>query len=161
MRFGVISDTHGHLPRTRAAAHMLESLEVEAVLHCGDIGSPAVPPLLDAWPTHYVLGNVDHDAQDLARAIEASGGVFHNRIARLEWEGVAIAMLHSDDARLFHQTIAGGEYQLVCYGHTHQAKLHHEGSTAVLNPGALYRTAQPSIAIVDLPALEIHHVAVD
>ena len=38
MRIGVISDTHGQVANTLAAVRMLESLEVQAVLHCGDIG---------------------------------------------------------------------------------------------------------------------------
>ena len=50
-----------------------------------------------------------------------------------------IAFLHSDDNRLFRQTIESGQWDLVCYGHTHIAKQHREGKTLVLNPGAIYR----------------------
>ena len=52
MRIGVLSDTHGHVENTLTAVRMLESLEVEAVLHCGDIGSVQIPRLLAAWPAH-------------------------------------------------------------------------------------------------------------
>ena len=42
MRIAVVSDTHGHVDRAQQAARMLESLEVEQVLHCGDIGTMEV-----------------------------------------------------------------------------------------------------------------------
>ena len=38
-RIGVVSDTHGHTVYARQAVRMLESLDVQLVLHCGDIGS--------------------------------------------------------------------------------------------------------------------------
>ncbi len=69
MRIGVVSDTHGHLEHTRAAVRMLESLEVEAVLHCGDIGTPEVIELFAPWPTHFVFGNCDHERGKLRQAI--------------------------------------------------------------------------------------------
>jgi len=37
---------------------MLESLDVETVLHCGDIGSIAVVELFAAWPTHFAFGQL-------------------------------------------------------------------------------------------------------
>src|SRR5262245_49064746 len=46
MRIGVISDTHGHTLNTLAAVRLLESLEVAAVLHAGDVGAPEIPKLL-------------------------------------------------------------------------------------------------------------------
>jgi len=158
MLLGIVSDTHGHVEYTRAAVRMLESLEVEAVIHCGDIGSAAIPPLFAAWPTHYVFGNVDYDALPLHKAIATSGGTCHERFGSLELAGRRIAFLHSDDAGLFHDTIASGTWDLVCYGHTHRAEKHQAGRTWVLNPGALYRATPHSVAVVELPGLVITHV---
>ncbi|MGH8164977.1 MAG: metallophosphoesterase family protein, partial [Rhodanobacteraceae bacterium] len=39
MRIGVVSDTHGHALNALDAVRLLESLDVELVIHCGDIGS--------------------------------------------------------------------------------------------------------------------------
>ena len=158
MRIGVISDTHGHLANTQAAVRMLQSLEVEAVLHAGDIGSPEIPPLLSQWPTHFVFGNCDHDPHELRSAIERSGLTCHGRFGDVELAGRRIALLHSDDARLFRQVTLSGEYDLVCYGHTHRAEQHRSGSTLVLNPGALYRAQPHSLALVRLPHVEAAHV---
>lgn len=154
MLLGVVSDTHGHAANARAAARMLESLQVAAVLHCGDIGSPAIPGLFAAWPTHFVLGNVDHDRLALEQAMQSDKLTLHGRFADLTLASRRIALLHSDDAKRFRQTISSGDYDLVCYGHTHVAEQHRQGKTLVLNPGALYRANPHSLAIVDLAKME-------
>ena len=124
MLIGVLSDTHGHVPDTREAINVLESLDVDVVLHCGDIGSVAVVGLFEPWPTHFVFGNVDGNESELRWAIEAAGQNCHGRFAALEMGGKKIALLHSDDERRFDETVHSGEWDLVCYGHTHVAEQH-------------------------------------
>jgi putative phosphoesterase len=154
MRIGVISDTHGHAANAQAAVRMLEALEVKAVLHAGDIGTPEIPKLLAAWPAHFVFGNCDHDHAALRAAIEQAGLACHGRFGDLTLGSRRIALVHSDDARLFYRVSSSGEYDLVCYGHTHHAEQHREGRTLILNPGALYRATPHSLAIVELETLE-------
>jgi putative phosphoesterase len=153
-RLGVISDSHGHVPYTLDAVRMLESLKVNLVVHCGDVGSPAIPPLLSAWRTHYVLGNVDYDEEAIGESIREAGHVLHGRFGSLEIERVPVAFLHGDDANVFRETVRSGRWQLVCFGHTHQASLERHGPTWLLNPGALYRARPRSLAVVDLPELK-------
>jgi putative phosphoesterase len=160
MLIGIVSDTHGHTEFARAAVRVLESLEVDQVIHCGDIGSVDVVELFGGWPAHFVLGNVDSNPRAWQSAIEGASQTFHGRFGSLEIQGKRIAFLHGDDARLLAQTIAGGQYDLVCYGHTHLAEQHREGPTLVVNPGALYRAERHTIAIARLPELEVTHVAV-
>jgi putative phosphoesterase len=161
MRLAVVSDTHGHVGHTNAAVRLLATHHVAVVLHCGDIGSPAVIPLFAGWPAHFVFGNVDHNEGALAQAIEKAGHTCHGRFGSLELTGRKIAFLHSDDQELFEQTVASGEWDLVCYGHTHVAEQHRVGRTLVLNPGALFRATPHRLALVDLPALTARHVTVE
>ncbi|MEX2175895.1 MAG: YfcE family phosphodiesterase [Pirellulaceae bacterium] len=160
MRIGVISDTHANEPNTLAAARMLDSLAVEQVLHCGDIGSKAIPKLLARWPVHFVFGNCDTERDELRQAIQAAGLICHGRFGRIELAGRTIALLHSDDGRLFRELQAGSEYDLICYGHTHVAKAELVGKTLVLNPGALHRANPHTLAIVDLATMEATFVPV-
>jgi putative phosphoesterase len=154
MLIGVISDTHGHESNAQAAVRMLESLEVEAVLHCGDLCSTTIPKLLAAWPVHFVFGNCDGDREAMRAAIQSAGLSCHERFGDLALGGRRIALLHSDDARLFRTVCTSGQYDLVCYGHTHVAEFHQQGRTLVLNPGALYRANPHTIAVVDLETME-------
>lgn len=160
MLLGVVSDSHGQVKSTQAAVRLLASRGVDAVLHCGDIGSAQVVPLFARWPTHFVFGNVDHgEAAVLREAIELAGQTCHGRWGELELEGVKIAFLHSDDEAMFRDIITSGKYGLVCYGHTHVAREERIGPTVVLNPGALHRASPPSFAIVELPGLRVSHVS--
>jgi putative phosphoesterase len=160
MRIGVVSDTHGHVAYTRDAVRMLESLDVELVIHCGDIGSPEIVALFADWPTHFVFGNVDGEPRGLEAAIAAAGGVCHGRFGSLELAGQKVAFLHGDDAALLRHASTSGQWDMVCHGHTHVARKAKEGRTLVLNPGALYRATPHSIACVELPALEATIVTV-
>jgi hypothetical protein len=154
VKLGVISDTHGHVENTRPAVRMFESLSVDAVLHCGDIGSIAVVELFAAWPTHFVFGNCDEDLEEFAQQIARTGQFCHGLFGDLEFDGVKVALLHSHDGRRFRHTIDSGEYNLVCYGHTHVAAIDRRGETLVVNPGAIYRANPHSVAVVDLPGVE-------
>ncbi|MCC7084873.1 MAG: metallophosphoesterase family protein [Pirellulales bacterium] len=159
MLLGVISDTHGHVHNARAGVRMLESFGVQAVLHCGDVGSTAIVPLFAAWPTRFVYGNCDH-GQALQLMIDDAGQTCHGRFDSFELDEVKIALLHGDDDRLLRCTIAEGKHQLVCHGHTHVPRNERIGSTWVVNPGALYRADPHTIAIVDLKALTAEIVTV-
>ena len=150
MRIGVVSDTHGSTENARRATRMLETLEVEALLHCGDIGSVDVVTILADWPGHYVFGNCDYDHATLAAGIEALGHTCCGEFGEIALAGARIALLHSHDARRFKAAKTSGEYDLVCYGHTHVAKIERVGETLVLNPGALYRANPHSLALVEI-----------
>lgn len=149
MRIAVVSDTHGHVAYTQDAIERIRSLNVSAVLHCGDIGSPEIVPLFAEWLTHFVFGNVDR-AGALTGSIESAGQTCHGQFGRLELAGRRIALLHSHDRAKFLEVTTSGEFDLVCYGHTHVAEHHLVGETLVLNPGALFRATPHSLAVVDL-----------
>jgi uncharacterized protein len=154
MRIGVVSDTHGHADRARQAVRMLESLEVEQVLHCGDIGTMEVVEQFEGWTTRFVFGNCDTNVDEFARQITEAGQICCGWLGDFELEGVRIALLHSHRSDEFRQAIASPDYRLVCYGHTHVAASDEKPGKLVLNPGALYRASPPSLAVVELPSCE-------
>ena len=160
MRIGVVSDTHGQVMFARQAVRILESCDVELVIHCGDIGSAAIVPLFSPWPTHYVLGNVDGGGGGLKEAIAAAGHTCHGRFGQLELDGRRIAFLHGDDTNRLHDAIQSGDWDLVCHGHTHVPRNERLGRTLVLNPGALHRANPHSIALVELPKLDVTTIVV-
>ena len=153
MLIGVVSDSHGRVDLAQAGVRMLESLQVDRVLHCGDIGSVEVAELFAAWPTDFVFGNCDFNRDELAQGIAAVGQTCHGVFGELEIAGRRVALLHSDDHRRFAEVTNSGAWDLVCYGHSHVAKVEHIGDSLVVNPGALYRANPHSVAIVELPKL--------
>jgi putative phosphoesterase len=128
---------------------MLENLDVERVIHCGDIGSAEILPLFANWPTHYVLGNVDHNVAELQTAATKHGHTLHGMQAELEWDGQRIAVTHGHRDDILNGYIHSGDWDLVCHGHTHRSRCERIGKTLVFNPGAMYRTKDHSIGVVD------------
>lgn len=161
MELGIVSDTHGHIGSTTAAVRILAREKIDTVLHCGDIGSPAIIPLFHGFSAHFVFGNVDHDEGVLAQAIEESGQTCHARFGSLVLADRKIAWLHSDDHDLFNETINSGDWDLVCYGHTHVPEQHWERQTLVLNPGALFRAKPHTLAVVNLASLQVRHIIIE
>jgi uncharacterized protein len=156
MKIGVMSDTHGSVDRTQRALDVFDALRVELILHCGDAGGEIVP-LFAGRKVHLVAGNVD-DADGLRAAITDPGQTFHDQFGTLEVAGCRVAWLHGHDAKLLRHTIQSGRWDLVCYGHTHVASSGREGSTLVLNPGAVWRSSSPSVAVVELPSMEVTQI---
>lgn len=159
MLIGVVSDTHGNIRNTLEAVTLLERHAVSAVLHCGDIVSADIVPLFVEWPTHFVFGNCDHETSSIRRAILDAGQTCHGRFGELNLDGRRIAFLHGDDAARLHDAVTSGDYDLVCYGHTHKFEYHRAGDTLVLNPGALHRARPHSFALVDLHTMQVEQVS--
>ncbi len=156
MKIGVISDTHGNVSLTRHAIRVLDTFQVELILHCGDVGREVLP-LFDGRKLHLVAGNID-DADGLRVAIIDPAHTLHDRLGGLEIEGRRVALLHGHDVQLLRHTVQSGQWDLICHGHTHVFSRSREGSTLVLNPGAVSRTSSPSLAVVELPSLEVTEV---
>ncbi len=157
MLIGIISDTHGDVYGCRAALRMFESLGVERVLHCGDIGSAEIVELFSAWPTHFVFGNVD-SPKYLGEAIRSAGQICHDHFGAIQLDNRGIALLHGHDGRLLDKSMRSGQWDVVCHGHTHIARSVTVGSTLIVNPGAVARSASPSVAVVDLANLQVEAV---
>jgi len=156
MKIGVVSDTHNEVRAVQQALKTLDGLSIDLIIHCGDVG-PNVVPLFNGLTAHFVRGNMD-DPQTFGGLIDDPGHTFHDRIGSLELEGCRVAFLHGDDVKLFRNTVYSGRFDLVCYGHTHAFALTKEGSTLLLNPGAVSRSSQPSLAVVELPSLEARQI---
>lgn len=154
MLLGIISDTHGHIRNTLDGLRLLEQKGVEQILHCGDIGSLAIPQLF-SLPTHFVFGNVDHDDIDLRLCIQEAGHTCHERFGKLEMAGIHIALLHGDDAGRWQTTVHSGDFDLVCFGHTHRRENRTVGKTLLLNPGAVYRATPHTVAVLELPQRQV------
>lgn len=152
MKIGIISDTHGDIPATARVVKIFQSAFVDAVFHCGDIGSFDVLSELAVLqvPVHVVLGNID-EASEGWKFFPSDLGVWvEGRFVEVELGGIRIALLHGDNARRFDQVVSSEEYDLVLSGHTHAVHDYQEGATRCINPGAAGRGAPRTCAVLDL-----------
>lgn len=118
---GVISDTHGPLPR--AAADALAG--VDHIVCAGDVLSPEVlPALRRIAPVTAVRGNMDRrdSVGDLPDTAVASVG------------GVQLYVIHDRYRLDLDPTTAG--FAAVIHGHTHRPEVDWIGDVLYLNPGS-------------------------
>ncbi len=164
MKIGVLSDTHGNVRRTRTAIALLRSHNIERIIFCGDAGSEAILDELVAGfcandiPVHAVLGNVDLWDADIVQYPAETGLDMMGHEGELEWNGKRIAILHGHEGLRLQAAVQSGAYDYIFTGHTHEADDRMVGNTRLINPGAVHRSAAPSIAVLDLETGELEHL---
>ena len=155
MKIGIISDTHGQVDLALAAAREFIFRAVDAVIHCGDVGSDMVLTEMAALfqaldiPIYAVLGNCDLQ-QKLGCFPENSGINLMGRVAHLTLANRQIAVLHSDDEAHFESLVQSNLYDYVFFGHSHTRRDERIEKTRIVNPGAAGRGMHPSCAVVNL-----------
>jgi putative phosphoesterase len=75
-----------------------------------------------------------------------------------------VVALHGEDRDHVEEVAASGDYDVVCYGHHHEAERHEVGETTVVNPGAHFPTvpaSERSVAVLDTVSgdVEFHDVS--
>jgi putative phosphoesterase len=158
MLIGVLSDSHDHLGNLAKAVRVFSERKIGALLHAGDLCSPFVfrhlRELTPFAPRMYaVFGNNDGDRVLLTNK-GAGFCVFRDGVHTLELEGRRIVMMHYPDvAESLHRS---GDFDLVIYGHNHQARVEGTGRV-LLNPGTCsgYLAERASVATVNLETLEV------
>jgi putative phosphoesterase len=149
MRIAVLSDIHDNIWQLEK---LLEGLEAEALLFCGDFCAPFTLKMLAQGfpgPIHVVFGNNDGDPLFLARVAARAGNVtLHGGFAELTLGGKRIALIHYPE--IGRPLAASGLYDLVCHGHNHQYEVEQVGGTLRLNPGEVMgRLGASTYAIYD------------
>lgn len=161
IRIGVVSDTHGHVRNTTAAIELLRNENVSHLIHCGDIGGAEVIKLLSEWPTWYVFGNNDRQEEHLTSTIQGFGQTCCGKTGELQLGSIRIGFTHGHKPKKMKRLLEDKSIDLVCYGHTHQAKLEQLENKQLLNPGALYRAEPLSFAVVEIgQSLEVKFIEV-
>ncbi len=160
MRIGILSDTHNQLARTAAAVELLRAEGAAALIHCGDLTEPEIVTACGVLPFYFVFGNNDADnVPALLRAIEEVGGVCLNWAGEVTLAGKRIAVahghMHTDVRRLL---AAQPDYLLS--GHSHVRADTQVGATRRINPGALHRATEFTVALLDLETDDLRFLTV-
>lgn len=128
-RFGILSDTHGHVHRDIFTIFQ----RVEAILHAGDVGHEGVLTELGILaPVYSVAGNMDYSTPATPPF----------RIEELPFGKVAITHGHrqpSDQPSRVNnliETFSAHGVRGIIHGHSHQQFLEYKKGIFVVNPGA-------------------------
>lgn len=154
MLLGILSDTHDALERTRRAVALLVARGADALVHCGDFVEPEVLAACAVRPLYFVFGN-----NDSVSHLHTTGKFL--KATCLEWGGVIelagkrIAVAHG---HMRFRPDPPADYYLS--GHSHAAHDVREGACRFINPGALYRAAEHTVALLNLKTDELEFLRV-
>ena len=160
MIIGILSDTHDRVDAMAAGMALLRNRGAEFFIHCGDVGSERVLDHLAGVPAAFVFGNTDWDRAGLARYAASIEVACYGNFASLELAGKKLAIMHGDDLRLKQQVLSAQEHDYLLLGHSHVKLDQRVGRTRVINPGALHRVAQKTVATLDTVSDELEFLNV-
>jgi putative phosphoesterase len=157
---GILSDTHDRIDAMAAAVKLLRQRGAEFFVHCGDVGSERVLDHLAGLPSAFVFGNTDWDRAALARYAQSIGVACHGSFADLELGGKRVAVTHGDDFKLKQCLLAEQQHDYLLQGHTHVRADERVGRTRLINPGALQRAKEKTVALLDTASDRVEFLVV-
>jgi uncharacterized protein len=160
MRLGILSDTHDQSERTRRAVELLIREGAEVLIHCGDLTRRGVLAACSVLPCTFVFGNNDCDnVPDLRRAAEEFGAVCLDWGGVVELGGKRVGVTHGH-MRIDMKRVLAQRPDYLLFGHSHIADDCRDGAVRRINPGALHRAEEFTVALLDLERdrLEFLHV---
>jgi len=160
MRIGIISDTHDHVKRTARAVALLAAEGAEQLIHCGDLTGPDIVWACSELPCYYVFGNNDSDnVPALREAIAETNGVCLDWGGEITLAGKRIAVTHGHMTSDLRRLLAARPDYLLS-GHSHVPADLRDRSLRRINPGALHRAAEFTVAVLDLESDELRFLVV-
>ena len=164
MRIAIFSDTHDNISNLRAAVTYCNAYAVSAIIHCGDLISPFMLPVLAEFggAAHLIYGN---NAGDQHLISQRCGPVFstlthHGILGAIEAGGLKIAFTHYPE--MARGLACQGNFNVVCCGHNHRYGVEHLGECLLINPGELLgaEVVPPCFAILETATLEVERVEI-
>lgn len=143
MKIAILSDIHDHVWRLKTV--LSQTKDCDALICCGDLCSPFIIDQLTtefSKDIHIVFGNNDGDLFRITqKALNYKNPEGNPRVSlygqffQKKFESKNIAVNHYPD--IAFAIAESGQYDLVCYGHNHQAKVETKEATVLVNPGAV------------------------
>lgn len=152
MRVGILSDTHDKIERTRVAIEMLCDAGADVLFHCGDLTTPPILELCGVRPGYFVFGNNDaDDVVELQHAAADCGVTCLGWGDVVELSGKRYGMVHGHLTTDLRRVVAL-EPDYLFSGHSHSRYDEQVGSIRRINPGALHRADEFTVALLDTEA---------
>jgi putative phosphoesterase len=146
---GILSDTHDRADASAAGVAALRAAGAEFFVHCGDVGSERILDHLAGLRAAFVFGNTDWDRAGLERYAQAIGIDCLGASGELVLGGKRFGVAHGDDAWLVKRWLAEQRHDYVLLGHSHVRDDDRVGRVRVINPGALHRAREKTVAVLD------------
>ena len=161
MKIAILSDSHDNKDSLTEAVRLIKEQKPDLVIHCGDLISPEMLDILAGLPARLIFGNNETKREAIqAKALKLGFGAVQDEL-ELSEEGKLFYIYHGTNELHLIEQIMSGKYDYVLHGHSHKRRNERIGKTLVVNPGALYRAAQYSIAFLDPATGAVEFVGVE
>lgn len=161
MKIGILSDTHNELNRTRIAIEKLLAAGSEILIHCGDLSGPDIVAVCSVRPFYFVFGNHDSDTVPyLTLAAEQHGSRCLGWGGELTVDEKRIAVVHRH-LTMDLKPLLEAQPDYLLSGHSHIAGDWMQGPTRRINPGALFRAEEFSVAVLDLETDDVTFLSIE
>jgi len=164
MRIAIFSDTHDNIPNLRAAVSYCNAYGVGTIIHCGDLISPFMLPVLAEFggAAHLIYGNNAGDQHLISQRCGTTHPTLthHGILGAIEAGGLKIAFTHYPE--MARGLACQGRFHVVCCGHNHRYGVERHGDCLLVNPGELLgaEATPPCFAILDSATMEVEQVEI-
>ena len=135
MLIGITGDTHNNLKNISKICEIFNSLQVDLVIHTGDITLPKSLRAFKALNAKLigVYGNNDQEEKkDLVKAAAEFNCFFYDEPYYFKLNGVSISIIHHPE--LINEKMLDSSNAIV-HGHTHKYRDEMLEETLIFNPG--------------------------
>jgi hypothetical protein len=155
MIIGVMSDSHGKSHQVKKAIEIFDRENATTIIHCGDIGGIDVFDEMVGRDAHFVWGNTDYPDQATFAYLNSVELAPPTAIPlRLELGGKSIEVFHGHEPE-FNAALRSPQSDYILHGHTHIARDERIANCRIVNPGALHRAREYTVATIDLERDEV------
>ncbi len=161
-KIGLLSDSHGQAEITRWAVEALLREGIQVLLHLGDVcGVEVIDALaVENVPAHVVFGNMDFEKEMLTRYAHRLGVAVDDPVGKLSFDGRDLVYTHGHIPSAMPRALEQG-VAFFCHGHTHEMRNELYGPTRMINPGALFRAAKYTVAVLDTETDSVNFIQID
>jgi len=163
MKIAILSDTHDHIPNLNSSVGVCNRQKVETLIHCGDLISPFMLPVLAGFQgeVHLIYGNNVGDQHLISQQCGTSFPTInhHGIMGTINTGGRRFVFTHYPE--LAEGLAVQGKYDVVCCGHNHTFSVKQRGETLLINPGELLgKDEQPGFCILDSSTMQVERIKV-
>lgn len=158
MLLGILSDTHDDLSITGRAVAMLRAEGADALIHCGDLSRAPIVAACSVLPFSFALGNHDADnVPELRQAAIDSGARCLGWGGVVELCGKRIGVVHGHLTTDLRDVLVQSPHYILS-GHAHYPFDFRDGTVRRINPGALFRAEEFTVALLNLESDELRFI---
>ncbi len=145
MKIAVVSDSHDNTEKIKNFVKEVNRLNIETIIHCGDIISPFSATLFKKANSEFIaiFGNNDGETAGLLKKFHE----IKKPPIEIELYGKSFAIMHEP---ILIEKITG-KVDYILYGHTHSLEIKQINGTTIINPGELcgYITEKSTFVILN------------